>query len=88
MEFKHLSVPGRQEEKIKNTISEITQIIEYMNKLLNSNDVNFVSAYKSKISELRMLPSKVTVALPKYIPLKRSTKLIVFSNLVSVSIIF
>lgn len=44
MESKHWAVPGRQEEEKTNTISEITQRIAYVNKLLNSNDVNYVSA--------------------------------------------
>lgn len=44
MESKHRAVPGRQEEEKTNTISEITQRIAYVNKLLNSNDVNYVSA--------------------------------------------
>lgn len=44
MESKHRAVPCRQEEEKTHTVSEITQSIAYMNKLLNSNDVNFVSA--------------------------------------------
>lgn len=74
MESEQLTLLSKQEDKISRNISELTQRICDLRKLLSSNDVWLISEYKSRNSEFEQVPSKLKVILPNLCYQKINTK--------------
>lgn len=76
MGFKHLAVLNEKEDNISHTMSEITQNIVDIKKLLESNDICLVTAYESRIADFRKLPPNIKVIFPVFSPHKIDRDLI------------
>lgn len=64
MQTKYQAALHKQKTEITQSIANITQCIVNLKKLLDSNDVYLVSAYKSKNQGLRKLPPYLHVKFP------------------------
>lgn len=70
MDNENLAVIDKEERDITSRIYTITQSIDDLQKLLDSNEVGFVPEYKSRNADLRRLPPTLIVLIPSFIPQK------------------
>lgn len=73
MDAKHLAFLQNQEEKHRQSISEILQLISDLNDLLLSDDICQITKYKSRNANLRN-PIQPTVSLSNFLPTKFKRK--------------
>lgn len=68
MEAQQLDVLNEQEDEVTHSISEITQNIADLTKLVDSDDIDSVSAYTSRNEEFRKMSFILKVYLPVFSP--------------------
>ncbi|XP_078331323.1 uncharacterized protein LOC111126685 [Crassostrea virginica] len=68
MDAQHIAAIDQQEVAINRTITEITQIILDLKRLLDTSDVCLVSEYTSRTEEFTNLPAHFQVTLPTFTP--------------------
>ncbi|XP_078331571.1 uncharacterized protein LOC144625230 [Crassostrea virginica] len=68
MDAQHIAAIDQQEDAINHTITEITQAILDLKRLLDTGDVCLVSGYTSRTEEFRRLPVQFQVTLPIFTP--------------------
>lgn len=74
MQIMYLAALNKQKTEITQSISLIAQRIVDLKKLLDSNDVYAVSAYKSKNDSFRKLPPYLRAIFPCFSSKKISTE--------------
>ncbi|XP_062586610.1 uncharacterized protein LOC134248209 [Saccostrea cucullata] len=68
MKAKHLAVLKKEEDEIKKITLDVQQSICDLKAMLDSNNVSFISAHKSRNAEFKKLSSKVSISLPTFSP--------------------
>lgn len=66
--YQCLAVLKTREDEILKTISEITQSITDLQKLIHCNEISILTAYNSMNDKFRILPHKLNVKLPLFTP--------------------
>uniref|UniRef100_K1QEK2 Docking protein 3 n=1 Tax=Magallana gigas TaxID=29159 RepID=K1QEK2_MAGGI len=74
IESKQMVVLNKQQEETNQIMDEIEQTILDLKKALDSNDINFVYAYRSRNNEFREMPPDHSLSLPRFIPENIDTK--------------
>ena len=64
MKWRHLVSLNKQKEELVRQISEMEQSVQYLNELLDTNELSMFSPYKSRNAEFRELSPIVQFSLP------------------------
>lgn len=88
MDSEHSIFLDNLEDKITRCISDIQVHIKEIRKVLESNQVHFVFAYKPRYADFRRLPPTFKFSLPSFIPQKVDQYLIhkLFGSMAALSI--
>nr|XP_022318604.1 tripartite motif-containing protein 3-like isoform X1 [Crassostrea virginica] len=68
MDELNIAAINKREDGINHSITEITQAIQDLRRLLDTSDVRLVSEYTSRTHEFRSLPFQFIITLPTFIP--------------------
>lgn len=68
MESKYLAILNEEEREIEHNVEDIRNIILDIKNIRDTNNICLVSSYKTRHAEFRILPRKLTVALPVFSP--------------------
>ena len=66
MEAQHIAAIDRHKEAINHTITEITQVILDLKRLLDTSDICLISEYKSRTEEFNNFPAQFKMTLPTF----------------------
>ena len=66
MDSKHMAAINKQEDAINQMMTEVSQSISELRKLLDSSDFYRIFAYTSRNEEFRRLPAQFQVTLPTF----------------------
>ena len=68
MDAQNIAAIEKHKGVINSTINEICKVMQDLKKLLDSNDVSFISKYKSSNEKFRKMPPKLAVSSLKFEP--------------------
>ena len=69
MDAEHIAAIDRQEDAINHTITEITQVIQDLKRLLDTSDVCLITEFTFRTEEFTSLPAQLQVtSLPTFNP--------------------
>ena len=74
MDAQHMTAIDEQEDKVNHNITEIKQIIQDLQNLLQTNDVKLVFNYTSRNEEFRNVPTQFHLTLPTFMPQEINTE--------------
>nr|XP_022316803.1 uncharacterized protein LOC111120378 [Crassostrea virginica] len=74
MDTQHIAAIDSQEDRLNHKITEITQVIQDLENLLETDDVKLVYDYTSRNDEFRNVQTQFNLTLPTFTPKKINTE--------------